>query len=169
MTPTPAAPLSMIRISRMRLKRRLQGQHWETLGQGLSMIRISRMRLKLVLQDISRELTIPLNDKNLKNEIEIKTKLNRLGNLSLRLLVTRISRYNKKGQAQGLPLPFIYDKVSDYGLKTIWGFSGVRGYISLYQCGIPPRRSCCSGVPFSISFVTRGPSNGSRDFIHEFW
>jgi hypothetical protein len=37
-----------------------------------------------------------------------------------------------------------------------------------YQDEIPPRSSCCWGVPASRSLLTRGPVNGSRDFIQAF-
>ena len=37
-----------------------------------------------------------------------------------------------------------------------------------YHFGIAPSNNFCCGVPFSRSFVTRGPSKGSRDFIHAF-
>ena len=38
-----------------------------------------------------------------------------------------------------------------------------------YQLGTAPSNSFCSAVPCSRSRVTRGPSNGSRDFIQAFW
>ena len=38
-----------------------------------------------------------------------------------------------------------------------------------YQLGTAPNSSFCTGVPCSRNLVTRGPLNGSRDFIQAFW
>ena len=40
--------------------------------------------------------------------------------------------------------------------------------LAVYHFGISPSSNFRSGDPSSRSLVTRGPSNGSRDFIHAF-